>query len=239
VIVTLRHALADDARRIHDLVDELLDGEDGLIVLIDGRRVIIFAEGFGLSPCSLNSWRSTSSGRSGAWGERNESREERGGHKMKKSTVLAIALALVSIWVMTAAGVTAGRWTEEVRVVGLVTLPTALIASLLVLYFDWRAKLQRRILVRRDRQSELAMDDALAGSFPASDPPAWNPAMVRPTPARRVAKSGERYSTDEAHSGLRSRDGAIECWYGEGSLSSRRHASAQGPASRGTARLSA
>jgi hypothetical protein len=53
VIVTLRQALGGDARRIHELVDELLDGEDSLIVLIDGRRAISFAEGFGLSPCQL------------------------------------------------------------------------------------------------------------------------------------------------------------------------------------------
>ena len=51
--MTLRQALGGDARRIHELVDELLDGEDSLIVLIDGRRAISFAEGFGLSPCQL------------------------------------------------------------------------------------------------------------------------------------------------------------------------------------------
>ena len=74
---------------------------------------------------------------------------------MKRSTVLAIALAFVSIWVVLAAGVTAVWLTEEVRVVGLVTLPTAIVASLLVLYFDWRAKLQRRILAERDGRHDL------------------------------------------------------------------------------------
>ena len=74
---------------------------------------------------------------------------------MKRSTVLAIALAFVSIWVVMAAGVTAVWLTEEVRVVGLVTLPTAIVASLLVLYFDWRAKLQRRILAERDGRHDL------------------------------------------------------------------------------------
>ena len=74
---------------------------------------------------------------------------------MKRSTVLAIALAFVSIWVVMAAGVTAVWLTEEVRVVGLVTLPTALTGSLLVLYFDWRAKLQRRILAERDGRHDL------------------------------------------------------------------------------------
>ena len=39
-----------------------------------------------------------------------------------------------------------------------------------------------RVVVRRERQSELAIDDALAGSFPASDPPSWNPGMARAVP---------------------------------------------------------
>ena len=74
---------------------------------------------------------------------------------MKRSTVLAIVPAFVSIWVVLAAGVTAVWLTEEVRVVGLVILPTAIVASLLVLYFDWRAKLQRRILAERDGRHDL------------------------------------------------------------------------------------
>jgi hypothetical protein len=53
VIVTLRQALGNDARRVHELVDRLLDSEDSLIVLIDDRRAISFAEGFGFSPCQL------------------------------------------------------------------------------------------------------------------------------------------------------------------------------------------
>jgi hypothetical protein len=51
--VTLRQTLGGDARRLHELVDRMLDREDGLIVLIDGRRAISFAAGFGLSPCQL------------------------------------------------------------------------------------------------------------------------------------------------------------------------------------------
>ena len=40
--------------------------------------------------------------------------------------------------------------TSEVRVFGLVMLPTAIVAALLVVYFDWRAKLRRRVLAERD-----------------------------------------------------------------------------------------
>ena len=69
---------------------------------------------------------------------------------MRKSRIVAIGLAFVSIWVVIAAGIAAVWLTEEVRVIGLVTVPTAVVASLLVLYFDWRGKLQRRLLAERD-----------------------------------------------------------------------------------------
>jgi len=51
--MTLRQALGDDAHKIQEVVDQLLDGEDSLILLIDGQRAISYAEGFGLSPCQL------------------------------------------------------------------------------------------------------------------------------------------------------------------------------------------
>ena len=51
--MTLRQRLGGDAHRIHELVDRLLDGEDSLIVLMDGRRAVSYGEGFGLSPCQL------------------------------------------------------------------------------------------------------------------------------------------------------------------------------------------
>jgi putative Mn2+ efflux pump MntP len=74
---------------------------------------------------------------------------------VNKSKVLAIALAFLSVWVVMAAGMTAVWLTEEVRVVGLIALPPAIVAALLVLYFDWRARLQRRILAGRDPRHEL------------------------------------------------------------------------------------
>ena len=74
---------------------------------------------------------------------------------MNKSKVLAIALAFLSVWVVMASGMAAVWLTEEVRVVGLIALPTAIVASLLVLYFDWRARVQRRILAERHDHYEL------------------------------------------------------------------------------------
>ena len=40
---------------------------------------------------------------------------------------------------------------------------------------------------------ELTVDEALAESFPASDPPSWTPGMARPGPVRRT---GERTFID-------------------------------------------
>jgi hypothetical protein len=42
-----------------------------------------------------------------------------------------------------------------------------------------------------DRQARLAaeraLDEVLADSFPASDPPSWNPGIIRPQPADGLA----------------------------------------------------
>ena len=72
---------------------------------------------------------------------------------MKKPTVLAIAFAFVIIRVVMAAGSTATWLTDEVRVTGLVILPTAIMVFLVVLYFDWRAKPLRRILAEPDERT--------------------------------------------------------------------------------------
>jgi hypothetical protein len=66
--------------------------------------------------------------------------------KATKVEILAVALAFVGIWIVFATGATAVWLTGEVRVFGLVALPTAVVAGLLVVYFDWREKLLRRTL---------------------------------------------------------------------------------------------
>ena len=76
--------------------------------------------------------------------------------KARTSEIVAIALALISIFVVLTAGATAVWLTSEVRVFGLVMLPTAIVAGLLAVYFDWRVKLRNRILADRDDHREAA-----------------------------------------------------------------------------------
>ena len=64
----------------------------------------------------------------------------------RTATILAVAVAFATIWVVLAAGATAVWLTGEVRVFGLVTLPTGIVAALLVMYYDWREKVLRRML---------------------------------------------------------------------------------------------
>lgn len=46
---------------------------------------------------------------------------------------------------------------------------------------------------RRRQVAEQALDQVLADSFPASDPPSWNPGIVRPDPvASRAAQPAAR-----------------------------------------------
>ena len=64
----------------------------------------------------------------------------------RTSTILAVAVAFAAIWVVLTAGARPVWLTGEARVFGVVALPTGIVAGLLVLYFDWRDKLQRRML---------------------------------------------------------------------------------------------
>ena len=78
---------------------------------------------------------------------------------MKKATkpaIVAIVLSVVCIFVVLTAGATAVWLTSEVRVFGLVLLPTAVVAGLLVVYFDWRATLRNRILAHHHDHKEAA-----------------------------------------------------------------------------------
>ena len=74
---------------------------------------------------------------------------------MNRATILAVVLAFVSVWVVLAAGLAAVWLTEEVRVVGLVMLPAAIVASLLVLYFDWRGRWMSRVRAEDDTHEDF------------------------------------------------------------------------------------
>lgn len=76
--------------------------------------------------------------------------------KATKSEIVAIVLAFISLFVVMITGSIAVWLTSEVRVFGLVALSTAIVAGLLVVYFDWRAKLRNRILADRDDHRKAA-----------------------------------------------------------------------------------
>ena len=76
--------------------------------------------------------------------------------KAKTPETVAIVLAFISIFVVLTTGAIAVWLTSEVRVFGLVALSTAIVAGLLVVYFDWRATLRNNILANRDDHREAA-----------------------------------------------------------------------------------
>lgn len=69
---------------------------------------------------------------------------------VRKATILAVVLACIGVWVVLTVGATAVWLTGEVRMFGLVALPTVIVASLLVVYFDWREKLRRTLAEPKD-----------------------------------------------------------------------------------------
>jgi hypothetical protein len=62
-------------------------------------------------------------------------------------TVVRAMLFLVSILVLMSANVTVG-WLIDARVFALVTLTIAMVAALMVVYFDWRAKMLNLMKIR-------------------------------------------------------------------------------------------
>ena len=88
------------------------------------------------------------------WSVNSQQRTEGKGGLVKKAgkrIIVAAVLFFVSISLVMPAGITAVWLTEQVRAFGLVMLPTAIVAGLLVVYFEWRAKVLNRI---RDERYE-------------------------------------------------------------------------------------
>jgi hypothetical protein len=157
--MTLREAFGGDVQRIQKQIDDLLAREEGLIVLFDGSRMVSYSRGFGVSPCQLElltveierAIRTVIGGQS-----LKSTRNRRKGEKGKQGNNPSAGAALFSMWVVLAVGVTAVWLTAELRVFGLLILPTAIVAGLLVVYFEWRAKLRHRVLGERDTYRKAA-----------------------------------------------------------------------------------
>ena len=67
------------------------------------------------------------------------------------------------------------------------------------------------------------IDDVLAGTFPASDPPAWTPGMARPAPADREphvdaarAQDDKADARTDAHRSVALSDGERTLWRSSG-----------------------
>ena len=65
--------------------------------------------------------------------------------KARNAAVVAVLLFLASLWVLMGVGITAVWLTEELKAIGLVVLPIGIVTGLLVVYFEWRARLFSRI----------------------------------------------------------------------------------------------
>jgi hypothetical protein len=51
--VTARESMGGNAAHLHDRLDQVLDGEDAVIVLIDRHGSTSYYHGFGISGCQL------------------------------------------------------------------------------------------------------------------------------------------------------------------------------------------
>lgn len=69
---------------------------------------------------------------------------------MKNARTTIIAAVFVGIWFVLIAAATAEWMTSELVAFGLAAALTAIVASLFVLYLDWRERLRRRVRTRAE-----------------------------------------------------------------------------------------
>ena len=74
-----------------------------------------------------------------------------------------------------------------------------------------------QVAVRRERRQEDAVDEALADSFPASDPPAWNPGVARPVPVDGARNWGAVERTTDRNRASTDAPGVIDVSRGHAS----------------------
>jgi hypothetical protein len=151
--MTLREVLGGDEPRVHQQVDDLLDGDSGLIVFFDGDRMVSYVVGFGVSPCQLEllTVEVERCVRDVIGGQLTRTRtNRRSREKGEQGNNSSVGTALRQHLDRSGIGHHSGGSTEEVRVFGLRILPRGIVAGLLIVYFDWRAKLRRRVMAEHD-----------------------------------------------------------------------------------------
>ena len=104
---------------------------------------------------------------------------------MKRPTMLAAAVALAGIGVPLAPPGPLAAWlTEEAGAIVMVMVPAAIVASFLVLYFEWRRRLMRRM---RADHGEVVCDPGVwlcvAQPQPTSTSQSLRSLMARAPPA--------------------------------------------------------
>ena len=119
-----------------------------------------YTQGFGVSPCQLEllSVELERAVRDVVGGQQQLAERTEGivKNKERRPDRGPGALSSSASGSIVTAGITAVWLTEEVRVFGLVMLPTAIVAGLLVVYFDWRAKLLSPIRDERNEHRKAA-----------------------------------------------------------------------------------
>lgn len=73
-----------------------------------------------------------------------------------RALTVAVAVTFASILVVVTTAMAAWSPTDEVKVSALVILSTAIVASLLVVYFEWRTRTRRRIVDSRGARGNAA-----------------------------------------------------------------------------------
>lgn len=73
-----------------------------------------------------------------------------------RALTVAVAVTVASILVVVTTAMAAGSPTDEAKVSALVILSTAIVASLLVVYFEWRTRTRRRITDSRGARGNAA-----------------------------------------------------------------------------------
>ena len=89
----------------------------------------------------------------------------------KNEDIAAVVLFFVGLGLAIIAGITAVWLTGEVRVIGVVLFPTVAVASMLILYYDWRIKQSGRFRAETDERHQASEGPLIGEGAVRSVPP--------------------------------------------------------------------